>query len=142
MTSRRFGTLATLALVAGLLGGCAGEPAPVETTPAFASEDEAFAAAEETYRAYVDALNQVDSATRETFEPVFALTTGELERRPIERACSACTRTAGRSSASRVSLTVEPARLKKPHPRSVNADACYDVSDVDVLDADGRMSLS
>lgn len=39
--------------------GCAPEPAPVPTpTPAFASEEEAFAAAEEVYRAYNDALNE------------------------------------------------------------------------------------
>ncbi len=43
----------------------------------FASEEEAFAAAEETYRAYVDALNQVDLSDPETFEAVYAWTTGD-----------------------------------------------------------------
>ena len=44
--------------LAGMLTGCApaSEPSPT-TTSAFADEAEAFAAAEETYRAYVDALN-------------------------------------------------------------------------------------
>lgn len=46
-------------VLAGMLalGGCDGSPAPAASTPPFASEEEAFAAAEETYRAYVDALN-------------------------------------------------------------------------------------
>ncbi|MCS3443651.1 hypothetical protein [Microbacterium phyllosphaerae] len=40
------------------LVGCAPEPAPAPSpTPAFASEEEAFAAAEEVYRAYNDAAN-------------------------------------------------------------------------------------
>ncbi len=42
------------------------------------SDAAAFAAAEETYRAYVEALNAVDLADPSTFEPVYALTTGEL----------------------------------------------------------------
>lgn len=41
------------------LGACAPTPAPDPTpTPLFASEEEAFAAAEATYRAYIDAANQ------------------------------------------------------------------------------------
>ena len=91
VTSRRFVALAALTLVTGLLAGCVGDPGPVETTPGFASEEEAFAAAEETYRAYVDALNQVDLSDPETFEPVFAWTTGELNA-TIGRPCQGCTR--------------------------------------------------
>lgn len=54
-------TTATLGLAAAalMLSGClapAPEPTPTPTA-VFASEDEAFAAAEETYRAYVDAAN-------------------------------------------------------------------------------------
>ncbi|MBW9093947.1 hypothetical protein JNB62_09660 [Microbacterium jejuense] len=54
-------TTATLGLAAAalMLSGClapAPEPTPTPTA-VFASEDEAFAAAEETYRAYVDAEN-------------------------------------------------------------------------------------
>lgn len=45
------------------LVGCSTPTEPAEPTPSFTSEAQAFAAAEETYRAYVDALNQrrVDS---------------------------------------------------------------------------------
>lgn len=47
-----------LAVLAAMASGCAPgmEPTPTPTA-AFASEEEAFAAAEEVYRAYTDALN-------------------------------------------------------------------------------------
>ncbi len=71
---RACGPVAVLALA--LTTGCMPEPEPTPSPTGFASEEEAFAAAEETYRAYVDALNQVDLSDPETFEPVYALTTG------------------------------------------------------------------
>ena len=42
-----------------MLGGCDGSPgpSPSTSTPLFADEAEAFAAAEATYRAYIDAVN-------------------------------------------------------------------------------------
>lgn len=50
---------ASLALLTCSLIGCAPDPAPTPTpTPAFASEEEAFAAAEEVYRAYNEAENR------------------------------------------------------------------------------------
>lgn len=50
--------LALLMLAAGTLCACAPAPTPTPTpTAAFGSEDEAFAAAEEVYRAYNDAVN-------------------------------------------------------------------------------------
>jgi hypothetical protein len=52
-------TACALALAASTLFGCSPEPAPTPSpSPAFASEEEAFAAAEETYRAYNDAGNR------------------------------------------------------------------------------------
>ncbi|WP_226532899.1 hypothetical protein [Microbacterium paraoxydans] len=50
--------LAALAASVALLAGCSPGPEPTPTpTAAFASEEEAFAAAEATYRAYNDASN-------------------------------------------------------------------------------------
>ncbi|MGP6171742.1 hypothetical protein ACTU6V_11095 [Microbacterium sp. A204] len=50
--------LAVLAVAGAMLSACSPGPAPSPTpTAAFASEDEAFAAAEEVYRAYNDASN-------------------------------------------------------------------------------------
>ncbi|KQY96887.1 hypothetical protein ASD19_08020 [Microbacterium sp. Root53] len=56
MLSRRVSLVVAGLLLAGLTG-CTPTPAPTPTPTGFASEDEAFAAAEETYRAYVDELN-------------------------------------------------------------------------------------
>ena len=53
MTAAALSVMLVLAL-AGCTTSDAVEPTP---TPGFASEEEAFAAAEETYRAYVDAVN-------------------------------------------------------------------------------------
>lgn len=49
-----------LALAAGLIAGCAPAETAAPSTPAplFATEEEAFAAAEEVYRAYNDAVNR------------------------------------------------------------------------------------
>ena len=58
---RRLRIFALAAVCAGVvvLSGCAPAEEPTPTpTAAFASDEEAFAAAEETYRAYVDALNE------------------------------------------------------------------------------------
>lgn len=53
--------LGALALIAGAVAGCAPTPAPTPTpTAAFASEEEAFAKAEEVYRAY----NETNNAAR------------------------------------------------------------------------------
>ncbi len=76
--TRRAPLLAVLTVgMLAVLAACAPAPAPSPTTsPTFSSEAEAFAAAEATYRAYVDALNAVDLADPRTFEPVYAWTTG------------------------------------------------------------------
>lgn len=76
MIPRLASALAALAL-AVCCAGCAAEPAPAPSATGFASEEEAFAAAEETYRAYVDALNRVDLSDPKTFEDVYAWTTGD-----------------------------------------------------------------
>lgn len=76
MLARFVAATAAVALAVGLTA-CQPEPQPSASGPVFASEEEAFAAAEETYRAYVDALNQVDLSDPETFEAVYAWTTGD-----------------------------------------------------------------
>lgn len=80
--------LAALLVASVLLTAGCSDPAPAASptappktaAPAETSSDEAvFRQAEAAYRAYVDALNAVDLADPATFEPVFALTTGELK---------------------------------------------------------------
>jgi len=79
-------TTTALPLAVAVLTACApaGEPSGVEApdsipTP-FSNEEEAFRAAEATYRAYVDALNQVDLADPATFEPLLRVTTGDARK--------------------------------------------------------------
>lgn len=68
-----------IAIALSQLLGCAPEPAPVATpTPAFASEEEAFAAAEEVYRAYNDAANKRRAGDPDA-DPQRFLTGGALE---------------------------------------------------------------
>lgn len=80
VVSRRLGIAAALICASALTVGCApgADPTPAPTS-AFASEEEAFAAAEKTYRAYVDALNDVDLSDPATFEDVYQWETGEAE---------------------------------------------------------------
>lgn len=70
--------LAVLALGVSALSACAPAPEPTPTpSPAFASEEEAFAAAEATFAEYVDALNHVDFSNPTTFDAVFDVLSGQ-----------------------------------------------------------------
>ncbi|WP_157811175.1 hypothetical protein [Microbacterium lacus] len=127
---------ALAALLAALLAGCAADPV-IEPTPApsFRSEAEAFAAAEATYRAYVDALNQVDLADPETFEAVYAWTTGDLNAG--ERKLFAQMHADGESVTGASSVQLFLPTSFDQNDLSVTADVCLDVSGVDVIDQSG-----
>lgn len=76
---RALGTLCAGLLALGMLAACTPqpEPAPKPTkTALFSSDAEAFKAAEETYRAYVDASNLADYSNPDTFEAIYAWNTG------------------------------------------------------------------
>lgn len=105
------------------------------TTPSPADSDAAaFAAAEETYRAYVEALNAVDLADPSTFEPVYALTTGEIlesDRKALSGYNASGVTMSGRTE------------VKEVVPHSVDGDVaelyvCIDVSSVTLTNADGE----
>ncbi len=126
-----------VALLAALLSGCAAEPSPDATpTPTFTSEADAFAAAEATYRAYVDALNQVDLADPETFEAVYAWTTGELnsrDRRNLSKMHADAETVSGDSNI--VSIDLVAADVDNGE---VELAVCVDVSAVAVTDSTGK----
>lgn len=122
-----------------MTSGCLPQPAP-EPSPAFSSEAEAFAAAEETYRAYVDALNQVDLSDPETFEEVYAWTTGDANA-------------GARESFSQMHAdgwTVDgETQIQLAEPRdwielsgSIALDVCLDVSRVALTDPAGESVVS
>ncbi len=122
-------------VVALLAAGCTPEPAPSPSPTGFASEEEAFAAAEATYRAYVDALNQVDLSDPATFEAPLAWTTGDLnaaDKKSFSQSHAENERLVG---AFKVSL-VEPARWDR-QTGTASLFTCLDVSNTDVLNSDG-----
>ncbi len=122
--------------VAITLAGCAPTPAPTPTpTAAFASEEEAFAAAEATYRAFTARLNEVDLADPATFEPLFKLSSGEFEA--ADRKAYSTMHAEGFSIDGDTSIvSFEGTKAAAPF-HTVVARVCLDVSAVTVTDADG-----
>ncbi len=132
--------LVALLLVGAMATGCSGQPAPEPSTPsapAFASDEEAFAAAEATYRAYVEALNAVDLSDPATFEPVFAWTTGEANSTERESASEMHANGWIVGGATRL-LSFEPRDVDPADESRVVAIACTDVSDVTLVDSSGQ----
>lgn len=129
--------LALLALAASALSACTPMPEPTPTpTAAFASEEEAFAAAEETYRTYTDALSHVDIAEYASIEQVF----GWL----VADAAAASRETFSQLAAEELSVTGDTVLSNFEGIEvdltsgQVDAMVCIDVSDVDVLNLDGQ----
>ncbi|WP_300591665.1 hypothetical protein [Microbacterium sp.] len=121
----------------GALAGCGpADPSPTPTPTGFASEEEAFAAAEATYRAYVDALNQVDLSDPSTFEEVYRWTMGDANagaRESFSQMHADGWRVSGESKI----VSVQPPE-GGDRPDDVGlAIACLDVSAVTLDDAEG-----
>jgi hypothetical protein len=131
--------LVALLLVGAMVTGCSGQPAPEPSTPSaptFATDEEAFAAAEETYRAYVDATNAVDLADPATFASVFTLLTDDAAA-DARKQYSQMHAEAWRLSGARQVVLVA---VREPTSEiSVAAlNVCLDVSDVEVVDPSGK----
>ncbi|WP_434810118.1 hypothetical protein [Microbacterium sp. bgisy189] len=130
--------LATIA-VAMLATGCTPTPEPTPTPTGFASEEEAFAAAEETYRAYVDAVNDVDVSDPTTFEPVFAFLSGNaLEG--TKKAYSQLHADEITMEGDSIPTSVEI--LSTSTVAEATLDICLDVSQVTAVDPDGNSIVS
>jgi len=132
---RRASALAAV-LLAIAMTACVPEPTPTPTPTGFATEEEAFRAAEETYRAYVDALNEVDLADPATFEPVFAWLTGD--------ALDASKRSLSQMHADKWVVdgdtsfdSEEPVSFAGLEQTAV-IDVCLDVTSVSVINAAGE----
>ncbi|MCR2827158.1 hypothetical protein [Microbacterium sp. zg.Y909] len=126
-----------------VLTGCVPEPepAPTPTATGFASEAEAFAAAEETYRAYVDALNQVDLSDPDTFEAVYAWTTGEANANERETLSEMHAEGWTKSGVSQVIAYRGDSTSRTP-PALVVGTVCVDVSTIAVVDGAGASMVS
>lgn len=135
MIPRFAAAVVALAMVVGVTTGCRPEPAPTPTGPVFASEEEAFAAAEETYRAYVDALNQRRADEASSPDPQSFLTGKALEvdidtQRQLDQSDLTIT---GRTSVT----SVDPVS-SQPGAGSVHLDVCLDSSGTRVLNGAGE----
>ncbi len=131
--------VAASALAAALLSGCTGEPAPVVSTPSFATEDEAFAAAEQTYRNYVDALNQVDLSDPATFEPMYSWTSGDLNaaiRESYSQMHADGWTQSGDASIDSIAI------LEPGDNGALQLAICLRVADIEVVDRDGNSVVS
>jgi len=139
---RRGAAIGTLVLCAwlGLTACTPGEATPTPTPTGFTSEEEAFAAAEATYRAYVDALNRVDLSDPATFEDVYAWTTGDAlseEKRGLSEMRANGWSVSGSSSV----VSVTPESYSGGTGRG-DLIACLDVSAVQLVDAGGKSQVS
>lgn len=139
---RRRSALAAIALVAlALMTACTPEPAPSPSPSptGFASEDEAFAAAEATYRAYVDALNAVDLSDPSTFEPVFEQTTGEA-RSKVKEELTQMHADGWTVGGETEVLSVSPRQYIDASTATL--DVCADVSTVTLTDSSGKSKVA
>lgn len=137
MTRRPPAVVALAVALAVVMSGCTGSPAPTPSTPTPLTEEQAFAAAEETYRAYVDALNQVDLSDPETFEPVYALTTGEANA-DFRKSFSQMSADGWTVDGVSVPTVVEPGEATST---SASLLICIDVSAVTVVDHHGQSQV-
>jgi len=131
---RRTAHAAAALLALAALTACMPDPAPTPSPTGFASEEEAFAAAEDTYRAYIDALNAVDLSDPSTFEPVYDLTAGEA------RASISKELTQMHADRWVVGGKTEIELLEAgdtSDPSKILLDVCADVSEVTLTDSSG-----
>lgn len=127
--------LALLALAGVALSACSPTPEPTPTA-AFASEEEAFAAAEETYRAYTDALN-AQRADGDSTDPAAYLTGLALEDH-LESERDLAERKLRVTGETRVqSFTGTEASIES-EPAKVAGIVCLNIADTRVLNAKGE----
>lgn len=131
--------LVPLALICTLAGCATPTPEPTPTPTGFATEDEAFAAAEATYRAYVDASNQVDFSDPKTAEDVYAWLAGDALAASREEFSAASAEGWTRNGSAEI-VSMAPHMVAPPY-EAMTIDACVDISAVTVTDPSGDQVL-
>lgn len=133
-------TVAMTTFACAALVGCAPDAAPTPTPQAtFATEEEAFAAAEAVYREYIDAFNRVDLADTASFEHLKDYTAGNYRVGEQE--------SLSELHAERVSRTgeIQIEWFRGTAVRSssqITARVCNNVSSVDLIDSEGLTLVS
>lgn len=134
-TLRASAAFAAAGIMLGMLAGCSpADPEPTPTkTELFASEEEAFAAAEETYRAYVAAGNDSTDA----LEPSDFLIGLALENHidAVRALDEADLRVEGITRVS--SFEVDPDSVQ-PDRQELAATVCLDISNTRTLNGEGK----
>lgn len=148
--SRRAPIALAAALAVATFSGCAPTPPPITvppqptSTPLFATEEEALAAAEEAYRRFQLVTDQVLSDGGVGAERIETVASGDLEadeKRAYAEFEMEGLRTSG--SAQVVSFTAQEVNLMAANGAvAVSAYICLDVSGVDVLDSTGASRVS
>ena len=137
----RRSALIAAASITALLTGCSPTPTPTPTpTAAFASEQEAFAAAEKTFEEYTDALNQVDTTKPETFDAVFALSSGKVEK--ADRKNFSTMHAEGQIISGNSRVLLFEGLDSRAQLQEVTASVCLDVSDVTITYPDGSSAVN
>ncbi len=131
---------AATALALALTTACTPDPAPSPTPTGFASEEDAFAAAEATYRAYVDALNDVDFAQPTSFEPALAWTTGDANA--ADRKDFSASHAEGVTFEGSFKVASFTGVSYDEQNTTIRASTCLDVSGTDVLDSTGKSTVA
>lgn len=122
---------------AALLVGCAPQTSSTPTpTPHFTSEQQAYAAAEQTYRNYIDALNKVDLSDPATFEDVYKWGTGQRRDEDKKALTEYHASGATMTGITRITL-LRPQRAVQGYA-SVDLAACVDVSTLQIHDQEGK----
>ncbi|MFS0853280.1 hypothetical protein [Microbacterium sp. 179-I 3D4 NHS] len=136
MTSKRLRLTALALVILTMASGCTTTPKPEPTpTPAFASEEEAFEAAEKTYREYIDAVNAriagETSPDPQDYLIGLALETDiDTERFMAEQGY----RTTGAMSIASFSGSEVRFRARDA---TITATICLDASEIQLLDSAG-----
>lgn len=144
MTPSRFRLLSPRSRLLSTFGICAVVCASTACTPVTADraahsvEQKAAAKAEEAYRSYIDASNEIDSTNPDTFGPVAEFTTPQfyagVSASWIERHAS------GEVVGGRMVLDSFQATMVYPDQR-VDATACLDMTRVTLIDRHGESLL-
>lgn len=134
MISRVAAAAVALALVVGMTTGCQPEPTPSPSGPVFANEDEAFAAAEETYRAYVDALNGRRSDPRSDPDPQTFLIGEALE---VDIETQQQLHQQGLTLVGTTAITSVQSLAAQPNTGHVQLEVCLDSTETRVLNDGG-----
>jgi len=128
--------LSASALVIAGLVGCTPAPEPEPTkTELFASDEEAFAAAEGTYRAYLAATDEIDLSDPHTFEIALDWLAGDAETH--ERETLSQMHAEGLAKSGTTTLRAFTPVGFDGSSGVIVANLCLDVSDVDLRDAAG-----